>query len=94
MTTALQPDPMRCLKRTIAADLDEDQPHLRRPAEPTTMVQFMLRINDTHELPLVVETPKGRIIARFARAGDLAIFVSKDRKTLPARFVELLAGGQ
>lgn len=58
----------------------------RRIAELCTPHQMFLRIDPTHELPLVVETEHG-IVARFACEGDAAIFVSRDHKTLPGEIV-------
>ena len=76
----------REVRRVVAADHPD-----RRLAQPATMVQMFLRFDPTHELPLLVESAEGKPIARFALAGDLAIFVSADRKTLPADFVLTLA---
>lgn len=78
--------------RLIAADMDEDQPRLRRRAEPASLVQFMLRYDPTHELPHVVESPHGLIIARFRQLGDLSVLVSKDKRTLPASYIALVEG--
>lgn len=80
------PEAPRNLRRVVAADHPD-----RRLAQPATMTQMFLRFDQTHELPLLVETEDGKPIARFALAGDLAIFVSKDRQTLPAPFVLALA---
>ena len=68
--------------RTIAADLTP-----RIPALHATMGQLFLRYDGTHELPLVVEIENGRAIARFEKPGDLASFISPDRKTLPVEFM-------
>ena len=81
--------PVRELRRVVAADA---QP--RRLGAPATMGQLFLRFDATHELPHVVETEAGRIVARFEKAGDLAIFVSADHQTLPADYAMQLAGGQ
>lgn len=62
----------------IAAD-EPDQ----RIAEHSTLERCFLRLDRTHELPLVVETESGRTIARFARNGDLARFLNKNG-TIPA----------
>lgn len=67
---------------TVAADATP-----RRPAEPATMVPLFLRLDPTHELPIVVEDASGRPRARFAVAGDAAIFVSPDRQSLPVAFL-------
>ena len=56
------------------------------------MAQLFLRFDGTHELPLIVETEKGAVIARFLRAGDLSIFVSADRRSLPKAFLLQLNG--
>ncbi len=81
----------RELRRVVAADA---QP--RRLAAPVTMAQLFLRLDATHELPHVVETETGRIVARFEKAGDVALFIGgeADRKTLPAEYVMQLCGGQ
>lgn len=68
------------IRRVVAADAPD-----RRIGMLSTMGQQFLRFDPTHELPLIVETEEGRIIARFARDGDLAGFISKDG-TLPAEF--------
>ena len=81
--------PLRELRHVVAADA---QP--RRLGAPATMGQTFLRFDPTHELPHVVETEAGRIVARFEKAGDLAIFVSADHQTLPAAYVLQLTGGQ
>lgn len=70
------------LVRTIAADATP-----RREATPATMAPMFLRCDASHELPIVVEDDKGRPLARFARAGDAAIFASRDHKTLPVEFL-------
>ena len=67
---------------TVAADFLD-----RRLAKLTTMEALFLRVDSTHELPIVVETESGRVIARFARDGDCASFVSRDRNTLPAPII-------
>lgn len=78
------------LERTIAADLDRDDVTRRSSGWPITATQLMLRYDPTHELPHVVETPQGKVIARFELLGDLAYFVCpvQGRHTLPARYVE------
>ena len=60
------------------------------PASPVTMVPLFLRFDPTHELPHVVETDRGKIKARFECLGDLAIFTSPDRQTLPVRYLALV----
>lgn len=77
------------LDRVIAADAPD-----RRLGQPASLVEFYLRFDRTHELPHIVESLDGRIVARFALPGDLAIFVSKDRQTLPAAYVRQFTGGQ
>jgi hypothetical protein len=72
--------------RLVAADHPD-----RRLAAPATMAALMLRVDPTHELPIVVETEHGLLVARFRLAGDAAIFASVDRKTLPAPIVTALA---
>ncbi len=57
----------------VAADAAD-----RRIAALSTMEKLFVRLDVTHELPFVVETESGRIVARFARDGDLAGFISKD----------------
>lgn len=57
----------------VAADAAD-----RRIATLSTMEQLFVRFDQTHELPFIVETESGRIVARFARDGDLAGFISKD----------------
>lgn len=68
----------------------------RRLAQPATLARLFLRFDRTHELPHIVETEAGRIIARFEKAGDVASFVGADgdRSMLPAEYVMQLAGGQ
>ena len=89
--TAAATTPARELRRVVAADA---QP--RRLAAPVTMAQMFLRFDATHELPHVVETETGHIVARFEKAGDVALFIGgeADRKTLPADYVRQLCGGQ
>ncbi len=72
----------RTLRRVVAGDAEP-----RRLAQPVTMAQLFLRFDRTHELPIVIETENGTVVARFALPGDAAIFVSRDRQTLPADFV-------
>lgn len=85
------PAPARELRRIVAAVA---QP--RRLAAPATMGQLFLCFDATHELPHIVETGTGRIVARFEKAGDVALFIGtdQDRKTLPAEYVMQLCGGQ
>ncbi len=75
--------------RAVSADLED-----RLIAQPASMSQFFLdyRPETYPDTPLVVSTQTGKVVATFALAGDMAIFVSKDRKTLPADFVRRLAG--
>ncbi len=73
------------LQRMIAADHPD-----RLVAEPATMAASFLRLEPGTPLPIVVETANGQVIARFAHAGDAAIFASRDRRTLPAAIVREL----
>jgi hypothetical protein len=73
---------IRELRRVIAADAEP-----RARSLHYTKGQRFLRYDATHELPIVVETEAGKIIARFACEGDCALFVSADRYTLPADFI-------
>ena len=66
----------------------------RRLGAPATMSPLFLRFDPTSELPHIVETEDGKPKARFACAGDLAIFASRDHKTLPVEYVRLYTGGQ
>jgi hypothetical protein len=61
------------------------------------MAQLFLRFDRTHELPHIVETAKGHVVARFEKDADLAWFIGRgkdERPTLPAEYVMQLAGGQ
>lgn len=75
--------------RAVSADQED-----RLIAQPASMAQMFLdyRPQEHPDTPLVVISQTGKVIATFALAGDMAIFVSKDRKTLPAEFVRRLAG--
>lgn len=88
--TVAAPRP-RELRRVVAADALP-----RRLALPATMAQLFLRHDATHELPHVVETETGQVVARFALAGDVAIFVNPGdrRDTLPTDYVRQYSGGQ
>lgn len=84
--------PVRELRRVVAAD---DSP--RRLALHATMTQLFLRFDPTHELPHIVETAKGHVVARFEKDADLAWFISRgktERPTLPEAYVFQLTGGQ
>lgn len=70
----------RDIRRVVAADAPD-----RHVARLSTMGQLYLRHDPTHELPFIVETESGYVVARFARDGDLAGFIGKDG-TLPADF--------
>lgn len=72
----------REIRRVVAADAEP-----RRIAQPVTMAQLFLRLDRTHDLPIVVELDNGKIVARFALPGDAAIFLARDRRTLPEAFV-------
>lgn len=74
--------PVTDLVRTISVDATP-----RAPASDVTMGPLFLRIDATHELPIVVEDGRGRTIARFARTGDAAIFAARDHQSLPAEFL-------
>lgn len=71
--------------RLVAADHPD-----RRLAAPATMAPLMLRLDPAHELPIVVETDRGFLVARFRLPGDAAIFASVDRKTLPIEIIKAL----
>ncbi|WP_425065585.1 hypothetical protein [Reyranella sp.] len=91
---SLSPDtrPPRELRRVVAADAPE-----RRLPLHATMVPVFLRFDPTHDLPHIVETEKGHIIARFEKDADLAWFIRRkndDRTTLPEAYVFQLTGGQ
>lgn len=77
------------IRRVIAADAEP-----RSRARVYTKAQRFLRFDPTHELPIVIETEAGRIIARFACDGDAALFVAEDRHTLPTDFVRAAHAGQ
>lgn len=94
--TAEAPDavarPPRELRRVVAADATP-----RRLPLHATMAQTFLRFDPTHELPHIVETANGHIVARFEKDADLAWFISRgktDRPTLPQDYVLHLTGGQ
>lgn len=70
------------LVRTISVDATP-----RATAADVTMGPLFLRIDATHELPIVVEDGRGHTIARFARSGDAAIFAARDHQSLPAEFL-------
>jgi hypothetical protein len=79
------------------------RPSIEADAEPrrlplhATMVPVFLRFDPTHDLPHIVETEKGHIIARFEKDADLAWFIRRkndDRTTLPEAYVFQLTGGQ
>lgn len=69
----------------------------RRLPLHATMAQTFLRFDPTHELPHIVETANGHIVARFEKDADLAWFISRgktERPTLPEAYVLHLTGGQ
>lgn len=75
--------------RDLIRTFDVEHPD-RHIAAPATMAKLVLRHDPTHELPIVVETERGNVVARFALPGDAAIFCAKDRKTLPEPFMRRL----
>lgn len=80
---------MADIERLVAVD----HPDRRLAPEPTEGAVF-LRIDRTHEQPLVaakVVDGRERILARFSNAGDAARLYSPDGKTLPAAIVLQLA---
>lgn len=83
------------LTRLVAADHPD-----RRIAEPSTMGALLLRIDPTHELPIVIATEDGQTVARFSRPGDAAFFCGPAgsnpqavylRGSLPAVILDQLA---
>lgn len=77
------------MSRAIPADAEE-----RAIAQPVSTAQMFLDIDPRRfpDTPLVVKSQTGKVLATFALAGDLARFVSEDRKSLPAAFVRRVAG--
>lgn len=64
-------------------------------AQPATMGQVFVRVDPSHELPIVVAVQVGQqlqVRARFALPGDCSMTFSRDPKTLPAAIVRQLAG--
>lgn len=94
-----RPDPHALLSRpplprrpSIEADAEP-----RRLALHATMTQLFLRFDPTHDLPHVLETVTGKIVARFEKDADLAWFICRgktERPTLPEAYVFQLTGGQ
>lgn len=64
-------------------------------AQPATMGSVFVRIDPSHELPIVVAVQVGQqlqVRARFALPGDCSMTFSRDPKTLPEAIMRQLAG--
>lgn len=63
-------------------------------AQPATMGEVFVRVDLSHELPIVVAVQVGQqlqVRARFALPGDCSMTFSRNPKTLPAELMRQLA---
>jgi hypothetical protein len=67
-----------------------DDPRRSPPFVSRWLQPLFLRRDSSHELPIIVQTADGEIVARFGRLGDAAKFLSPETgPTLPQAFVDL-----